>query len=206
MGTWDAFGRPNYLVTSDLVSTQLLSFIEKALPQNIDLRTTNPQLLTNPALADIVIKKQSDVFITFVSGETAWSNSIAFYTYPTGKPPATPKDIRTITHIFPNAGDGTTLKAGDKVKIGRFAAGISIGFVLLTNAWNTTIKEVDNTADHFYTTDALNPEVEPSLKRHAVFTHYTYENKTLIGFENINRERPDCNHDFNDLIFYASII
>jgi hypothetical protein len=206
LGSWDESGRPNYLVDRDAISSDLLSFIDKTLPQNKDLRTTNPGLLNNPSISSIVITKKSEVFITFVSGVTVLTNSFAFYTYPTNKPPSNIKDIRTITYVFPSAGQGTSLQAGDKVKIGRFDAGTSIGFVLLPNAWNTATKTVDNKAVHFFTTDGLNPEADPVLKKHAVFINYATENKILICFENVDRTKPECNHDFNDLVFYATVI
>ena len=206
LGTYDATGKPNYLATpGDVISSDLLSFINTSLPQSQDLRTTNPQLLSNPPIADIVITKHSDVFITYVSSETFFPEAFAFYTYPTNTPPTGTKDIHTITYIFPNAGKGTTLQPGDKVKIGSFDAGTSIGFVLLPNAWSPETKTLDNKAVHFCSNDILNPEVDPALKKHAVFINYAAQNKILIAFENINRTSPECNHDFNDLVFYATV-
>jgi hypothetical protein len=205
LGTFDEFGKPNYLAPRDVITSDLLSFINTNLPQNVDLRTTNPQLLSNPPIADIVISRQSDVYITYVSSETVNTEAFAFYTYPTGKPPASAKDIKTITYIFPNTGKSTTLQPGDKVKIGSFNSGTSIGFVLLQNAWSTAYHDLNNKAVHFCSNDVLNPEVDIALKKHAVFMIYTPENKILIGFENIDRTKPECNHDFNDLVFYATV-
>lgn len=205
LGTWDESGRPNYLADRDAISSDLLSFVDKTLPQNKDLRTTNPELLNNPSISSIVITGKSEVFITFVSGITVLINSLAFYTYPTNRPPSGIKDIRIITYVFPNAGQGTSLQSGDKVKIGRFDAGTSIGFVLLPNAWNVATHTIDNKAVHFFTTDDLNPEADPVLKKHAVFINYSTENKILICFENVDRTKPECNHDFNDLVFYATV-
>lgn len=205
LGSYDSSGKPNYLLPKDPISSGMLSFVRNTLIEATDLRNTSPELLTNNTYADIVITQSSDVFITFVSQNTSPSNALAFYTYSTGNPPSRAKDIKTITYIFPSAGRGTPLRSGDKVKIGRFEPGTTIGFVILRGAWNNTTKTIDNNVEHFCSTDSLNPEVDPKLKKHAVSISYTSENKTLIGFENTDRTKAECDHDFNDLVFYATV-
>lgn len=205
LGTYDSTGKPNYLLPKDPISTGMLSFVRNTLIEETDLRNTNPGLLTNNTSADIVITQSSDVLITFVSQNTIPSNALAFYTYPTGNPPSSSKDIKTITYIFPSAGRGTPLRSGDKVNIGRFGTGTTIGFVLLRGAWNPDTNTLNNKVEHFCSTDSLNPEVDPNLKKHAVSISYTSENKTLIGFENTDRTKTLCDHDFNDLVFYATV-
>jgi len=205
IGTFDNFGKPNYLVAKDVISSELQSFINTNLPEQTDLRTSHPELLSSTAIADIAITKQSDVFITFVSQGTGLTDAIAFYTYPTNTPLASPKDIKTITYFFPNAGAGTTLQPGDKVKLGRFDVGTSIGFVLLQNAWSAAYHDLDNKAVHFCSNDVLNPEVDIALKKHAVLINYTSENKVLIGFEDLDRTKAECDNDFNDVVLYATV-
>lgn len=206
LGTYDSSGKPSYLVNPpDVVAPEMLTFINSTLVEQQDLRKTHPELLTTTAIADIPVKSPSDVFITFVSQITTVSNALGFYTYPTANPPASAKDIQTITYIFPNMGLGTKLKAGDKVRIGRFDAGTSIGFVLLKNAWNTTSKTIDNNAVHFCSNDVLNPEIDPNLKKHAVLINYPAQSKVLIGFENTDRTDKKCDHDFNDVVIYATV-
>lgn len=205
LGTYDASGKPNYLTTSDVVSSGLLSFLNSTLPERTDLRVSDPELLTTKAIADIKITQPSDVFITFVSRGTGYTNSFAFYTYPTGKSPTTTEDIDTITYIFPACGNGSTLNMGDKVKIGKFSAGTSIGFVLLQDGWDTINHKLNNKKVHFCSNDILNPEVDPNLKKHAVLIYYAPENKTLIGFEDIDRTNIYCDHDFNDLVVYCTV-
>lgn len=207
LGTYDTAGTPAYLITPrDVVSSDMLTYINTTLVEQSDLRNSHPDLLTTKAIADIKIIQPSDVLITFVSQITTSSNTLAFYTYPTNAPPASAKDIQTITYIFPNMGLGTKLKAGDKVKIGRFEAGTSVGFVLLKSAWNTVTKKVDNNAIHFCSNDVLNPEVDPNLKKHAVLINYpAAQNKMLVGFENTDRTDAKCDHDFNDVVIYATV-
>lgn len=206
LGTYDANGKPNNLETPDVISSNMQSFINSILIEKSDLRTRHPELLSTTAIADIAITQPSDVFVTFVSQVTMNSqNAVAYYTYPTGTPPKSPQDIKTIIYFFPSAGSGSTLTAGDKIKIGRFAAGTSIGFVLMKNAWNSTTKTLDNKVVHFCSNDVLNPEVDPSLKKHAVLIDYAAENKVLVGFENTDRSSNKCDHDFNDIVIYTTV-
>lgn len=203
LATFDSAGKPNNL-TKDPVSSSLLSFVNNTLPETEDLRRTNGDLLTTKAIADISLTEKSDISITFVSNGSALSDAIAFYTYPTNTPPKSALDIKTITYIFPNAGRGTTLRAGDKLKIGSFEAGTSVGFVLLQDAWSLTMKKLNNKAVHFCSNDVLNPEVNTSLKKHAVLINAP-DNKVLIGFEDLDRTTPQCDHDFNDVMIYATV-
>jgi len=205
LGAFNDLGEPDNLSTPDIISSTLLSFATTTLPEYSDLRNTNPDLLTTKAIADIAITSQSDVFITFIAQGTGFTNTFAFYTYPTNKPPVSTDDIEKIIYIFPNAGHFTPLKKGDKVKIGRFDAGTSIGFVLLKNGWDTATHTINNKVVHFCSNDVLNPEVDTSLKKHAVLVNYPAENKVLIGFEDIDRTEASCDHDFNDLLVYCTV-
>jgi hypothetical protein len=205
LGSYDATGEPSYLTTPDTISSDLLSFLNSTLSEGINLTTTHPELLTNKAIADIPITEPSDVFMTFVSQSGGYTNTFAFYTYPTNQPPASTEDIKTITYVFPNSGMLTPLNRGDKVKIGRFEPGTSIGFVLLQKAWDTTTHTLNNKVVHFCSNDVLNPEVDPNLKKHAVLIDYVPENKVLIGFEDLDRTNPACDNDFNDLLLYATV-
>jgi hypothetical protein len=205
LGAFDSLGKPNYLVQPDTISAALMSFVQNTLPDRINLTKTHPELFTSSAIADITLTAQSDVYITFVSEGCGYANSLAFYTYPTGQSPISAADIKLITYIFPNCGNKTPLHTGDKVKIGNFGVGTSIGFVLMQSAWDTTMRKLNNDVVHFCTNDALNPEVDPNLKKHAVLIDYAPENKVLIGFEDLDRTNPNCDDDFNDVIVYCTV-
>jgi hypothetical protein len=205
LGTYDSSGKPNYLLDRDNIPAALLEFVKDTFPNNQDLRITNPQLLTTAAQAELAITQASDVFITFVTQAGNATNTLAFYTYPTNQPPTSTKDIKVITYIFPHAGGKTPLQAGDKVKIGRFNAGTSVGFILIQRGWDTAAQTINNKWVHFYTHDALNPEADPALKRHAVQINYIAGNKVIIGFEDVDRTQPSCDHDFNDVVFFYTV-
>lgn len=183
----------------------LLPALDTASFANKNLVKSHPELFVNSTINDIVITKPSDVYMTFVSQGAGNKNTIGFYTYTTGQPPLTPADVKTITYAFPSAGKNTPLKAGDRIKLGKFDAGISIGFVLMQDAWNTITKFPNNNVPHLCTDAVLNPEKEDSLKQHAVLIHYSKESKLIFGFEDLQRTLPDCDNDFNDIVFYCAV-
>ena len=197
-------GRPLNML-KDNISAGMLKYIKDMLPEKQDIRKTYPDLLNTNTAADIRITERSDVYITFVSTVTAFRNAIAFYTYPTGMPPKTAAGIKKITYLFPSAGVGTKLKAGDKLKLGTFRPGTSIGLVLMKSAFEPGTGALNNGAVQYFYNDALNPEADPKLKKHVVLLNYSPENKELIGFENTNRATSECDHDFNDAVLYVTI-
>jgi hypothetical protein len=203
LAPYDDNGKP-LNVQNEPVSPELYSFMRNSLPEQKDLR--NSPLYTNNPTTDISITQRSEVFVTFLSTGASNKNAVAFYTYPTSTPPVKPSDIKKITYIYPNTGhNSTTLTAGDKVRLGTFDPGVSIGFVLLQDAWKTDTKKPNNESVHFCYNDALNPEVDPSLKKHVVLVNYAQENKVLVGFEDIDRTKKECDHDFNDVVVFVTI-
>ena len=100
-------------------------------------------------------------------------------------------------------GSGGNLKSGNKIKLGKFNAGTSIGFVLFANGWNG--QAVNSNATKFYSTTACNPETNPDLKKHTVLLYSAAkQNIDLIGFDDQNRETGGSDNDFNDIVFYAT--
>ena len=209
MGYYDWYGRPYYLASqSDVISSSLLSYINASLPEGKPAPTYHPDYLNTNAENNINIVKKTDVWITFVSEGAGYTNSLAYYTYPTSTPPASAADIDSIHIILPNAslnGAGGNMRSGDKVYLGRFAPGVSIGYVLLQNAWNSSTLKVTTTATKFYTQDELNTaETNSSMTRHAV-TLYDSDNKLFVtGFEDQTRSTGNSDNDFNDLVFYTT--
>jgi hypothetical protein len=204
LGPYDNNGKPVNMEAPDAISNGLLNFLHTTLPERTNLETTHPELLSSSAIGDIVVTQKTELHATFVSEGALYANAIAFYTYPTNSPPASAADIRLITYIFPNAGANTTLVAGSKVDIGSFDAGTSVGFVLMKNAWDGSVKSLNTDVVHYCSDDVLNPEVDPKLKKHAVLLDYAPESKTLIGFEDVDRTYAGCDNDFNDVVFYIS--
>ena len=192
-------------ILPDIISPAMQLFMDTLLPEKHSLILTHPEYLSSASIADLPIKQHSDVYITFVSQSSKFNNTFAFYTYPTNHPPSNKSAIADTNYIFPNCGATTSLQHGNKVKIGTFEAGTSIGFVLLVNGWNSDTHSVMDKGTDFYSNDAFNPEADPKLKKHAVLISYQPENKVLIGFEDLNRADPNCDSDFNDLLVYCTV-
>lgn len=201
-----SWGVPKYLLpNNDPISATLLSYVNASLPEGKSVATTHPNYLTSTNTSTINVTATADVWITFVAEGAGNLNSFAFYTYPTGTPPQTPADIKNATLIFPNAsglGSGGGLLPGNKVHLGTFSVGTSIGFILLSNAW--TGSGVNVNATKFYSNDALNPETVASLQKHSLVLYDAADNLSLITFEDLNRQTGGSDNDFNDVVFYAT--
>lgn len=205
LGTYDNQGKPNYLATpNDVIQASFLENINASLPERMPVMTYHPDYLTSNATTNLNIDALSDVWITFLTEGAGYRNSLAFFTYPTGNPPTSPSQIDTLKFIFPNAsmvGSSGNLVSGNRVLIGRFNAGTSIGFALVANGW--TGSAVGTGYHTVYSIDALNPEPLAAQKRHTVLLYDQSQELFLLGFEDILRNTSGCDNDFNDLIFYA---
>ncbi|MBE9584730.1 LruC domain-containing protein [Mucilaginibacter sp. JRF] len=205
-------GEPVYLeTTSDVIDPSLLSYVNASLPEGTPLTISHPEYLASTAVQTINVTTKSDVWVTFVSEGAGYRNTLAYYTYKTSTPPTAASGgtllggIDKITYIFPNAsasGSGGGLVSGDKVKLGNFDAGTSIGFVLIQDAWTGSGVNTGNTK--FYTMDKFNPETTTSLKRHSVMLYDDVHKVYVLGFEDQNRQTGGSDNDFNDLVVYAT--
>lgn len=208
LGTYDANGRPQYLqAQSGNVSARLLTYLNDAIPEFEDIKINHPEYLAQSAQQNINVVENGEVFITFVSEGASKLNAIAYYTYPTNNPPATENDIPNIKYIFPNTsayGSGGGLLTGDKVSLGTFTAGTSIGLILFSNAWNKSTKVVNNGSAKFYSEPKFNLESSSNLKDHMLLMYYKPDDLFVIGFEDVRRDDKECDHDFNDLVLYAT--
>ena len=203
MGTYNSQGKPNYLEpVNEVISAEFLANINASLPESRPLMTYHPDYLSNDIETNANITALSDVWFTFITEGAGYKNSIAYFTYPTINPPKTTADIDSLHFILPNAslnGSSGQLQTGNTVKLGRFAAGTSIGFALVANGWNGTA--VGNGNWIVYSIDKLNPESDPSLKRHSVFLYDNSQKLFLVGIEDMKRDYNSDN-DFNDCLFY----
>ncbi|TAG29222.1 MAG: DUF4114 domain-containing protein [Sphingobacteriia bacterium] len=207
LGTYSADGKPNYLVIpGDIVSSGFRNMIATTLPEYRPVTVYNPILLATGRTETINLTCASDIWISFVDEGAGYTNSLGFYTFNTDNPPTTAPPSNQIKIIFPNAsktGFGGGLNTGDKVYLGNFPAKTGIGFVLMTNGWDGSIVNSGNWT--LYSTSSFNPESIDSLKKHTVIIRDSITNRFIVGFEDIRRDTPSCDQDFNDLLFFATI-
>ena len=203
MGSYSNLGKPYYLqIPNDLIKSALLADLNSALPENISVPVMHPEYLSSDLQTNIKLTQTSDIFFTFVSEGASLKNSIAYFSYPSNNPPKTADDIDSLHIILPNAsliGSGGSLQPGNKIKLGNFKAGTSIGFALIANGWNGT--NVTNSNWIIYSLDQLNTASSSSLKKQSVLLYDDPISSFIVGFEDMRREYG-ADNDFNDCLFY----
>lgn len=206
LGDWKSDGTPKYLEKNDdEISSDFLSDLNDALPEYQPVPDYHPEYLLDQFQQYITITEESDVYVTFVTEGASYLNTLCFYTFDENDPPQSIDDIEEATIIFPNASfknSGGGLYSGDKVNIGEFDAGTSIGWLLISDAYDTKEKEVTDGKNYFFSQKNLNPESNPDNQQHIVLLKDEERDLFLIAFEDM--ERPDGDNDFNDVVFYVT--
>lgn len=207
MGTYDSWGRPNYLdPVADVITAGFLSRLNASLPEASDLPSRSPSFFHPNVNLNVHVTQTADVWITFVSEGAGFRNALGYFKYPTNNPPANAAAIDTVFYVFPNSSlvnSSGNLRSGDRVKIGRFNAGTSIGFVLVADGFNGTAVNSNNTK--YYSTQSYNSitESNSSKRQHGVQLYDATEQLLVFGFEDLNRTNGSSDEDFNDLVFYT---
>jgi LruC domain-containing protein len=204
LGSYNTQGVPGYLLSPrDIISKDFLDDINASLPERIRLPVGHPDYLAIGNEADIVVNEEADVWITFVHEGAGYLNAVGYYVYDQSNPPKSVLDIDRYNVIFPNAsysGSGGGLTSGDKVFLGRFPAGKSIGWFLVPNGWSGGKVSGSRL---FYSQPSFNPESDLSKKQHTVLLYDAKRSVLLIGFEDIDRMNGS-DEDFNDAVFYVT--
>ncbi|MBK9638514.1 MAG: LruC domain-containing protein [Bacteroidetes bacterium] len=207
MGTWNAQGLPNYLVSPrDVVSGSFLNRITQSLPERRPVPVYTPQYIANNVSSSLSVNQNADLWMTFVHEGAGFRNTIGYYKYHKNNPPQSTSDIANINIVFPNfsyTNCGGSLITGDKVHIGTCGVDTVIGFVLLANSYNLSTALVENGHAQYYSDNNLNPETVTSERAHNVLLWDSLEQKMVIGFEDLHRSYGS-DDDFNDAVFYMS--
>ena len=210
MGAYYNDGTPKYLVIpGDTVGVTFRANISATLPEYRSVPVYNPQLIADGRTETIGVKCPSDIWVTFVDEGAAYQNVLGYYTFPTDTPLVVPPPANKINIIFPNAsksGFGGGLNPGDKVYLGNFPPNTSIGFVLLANGWSGITQTVSSGYWILYSDSRFNPEADSTLKKHTVMLHDTASGRIVIGFEDMRRDGYGSDQDFNDVLFFATVL
>jgi len=205
MGTYNSNGVPSYLMsTNDPIDAAMLNDINATLPEYIAAPTSHPQYFTSGLDRNLILEDACDVWVTFVHEGAGYRNVLGYYTYNTGNPPATPSAIDTIHIIFPNvsfAGSGGGLTSGNRVYLGAFPPGKTIGWVLIADGFRNGV--ISNGNWLVYSDNQLNPETSASKKQHVILLNDIGRGKFLLSFEDVKREGASSDNDFNDAVFYV---
>ena len=205
MGTYNSNGVPSYLTpVNDPVDASMIQDINATLPEYINLTIGHPQYFAATNVQNLIIEEASDVWVTFVHEGAGYRNVLGYFRYNTGSPPANPAAIDSIHAIFPNvsfSGSGGGLASGNRVHLGVFPPGTTIGWVVIADGFrNGTITSGNWT---LYSNKNLNPEANADKKQHAVLCNDIGRGKFLLSFEDQRRDGSTDN-DFNDAVFYVT--
>jgi hypothetical protein len=142
----------------------------------------------------IVLTKQSDVFISYVTEGASVPSTLGYYIY-TGNAPGSAEGIEKKI-VFPNVSNAI-LNPGDTRMIGNFPAGTVIGFFLIVGGYNNNTVNYEKPT--YYTNFAWNPG---QFRQHVLFREQTCNN-ILMGFED-KAIAVQSDQDYNDIIFMIS--
>lgn len=205
MGSYNYYGVPKYLEERDKIEQNLLDDINASLPEGKRLPQSHPEYLADGQRANLVLKEEADVWVTFVTEGAGWRNALGYYSYSNSNIPKTAEDIEELKIIFPNVsqrGSGGGLYPGDKVYLGQFPANTVISWFLVADGWSYPNVRTGN-GTHFSQSD-LNGEPEASLRQHLVMLYDKSREQFILGFEDVPRNWSWCDDDFNDAVFYAT--
>jgi len=201
--TYDGAGVPDNLVFPDVIQQNLLDDINASLPENVPggIPNSNPEFLAGKE-TNLVLTKEADVWVTFVSEGAGYRNSLGYYTYTLGNEPTSVDEINHLV-IYPNVsmvGSGGGLVPGDRVYLGRFPANTVVAWFLVANGWTGSV--TGNGNGIYYSDPDFNPEGTEDKRTHMVLLHDDARDLTLLGFEDLRRDVA-TDDDFNDAVFYA---
>ena len=146
MSTYNSQGVPNNILpVNDPVSQQLMTDINTALPEYKNEVAYHPEWFASTVPNNLDILSVSDVYITYITEGAGWMDALGYFTFNTGQPPASASAIDTIHVIFPNVsntGSGGGLNPGNKIYLGKFPAGKSIGLVSVPHGWEERFRRM----------------------------------------------------------------
>jgi hypothetical protein len=179
----------------------LVDSIKSYFPERKNTYLAYPDLFSHSYQNNIILKKESKVYVTFIDEGAGYRNVLCWYAY--DKNLAAPMKASDVSGnvIFPNIskkGEGGQLESGYTVQVGTdvFPAGTVIGIFLVQDGWK------DGTIDYgrptFYTDYNLNTEAR---RQHILFKD-SYFKYIIVGFEDVEFDNEEsCDRDYNDIVF-----
>ena len=205
MSSFNSQGVPNNLMpVNDPVSQTLLQDINNTLPEYKNEWAAHPEYFAPNVPKNLDITALSDVWITYITEGAGWMNSLAFFTFNTAQPPASSAQIDTIHVIFPNmsnSGSGGGLNPGNKIHLGVFPAGKSIGWVVVPHGWNGSATSV--VSDVWYSIPSFNT-TDPTMQQHMFMFKDNSRQQILFAFEDQGAYQG-ADRDFNDGVAYLTV-
>ncbi|OSY87660.1 hypothetical protein WH52_09485 [Tenacibaculum holothuriorum] len=194
--TYNNQGKPDGLEEDkEVCSTLLPNIYANVLPERQNAMTAHPEYFANP-VKNLVIKEETDLYLTFIDEGAGYKNVLGYYTYQEGNKPTSSDQIDKIV-IFPNASaerSGGELVRGNTMRLlGSFEPGTVVSFFLIANGWRN-----GSITDGYY---SQHTDIDYNLsgRQQSIIFYDVTCNSTVIAFEDINV--PNGDNDFNDAIF-----
>ncbi len=156
-------------------------------------REKYPQLFSASTQQQIVLTKESDVYVSYVTEGASVPSTLGYFTYQEGNAPTSADGIDKKI-AFPHV-SSSVLSTGDSRWIGKYPAGTVVAFFLVIEGYsNNTVNWSKPT---FYTNNEFNPG---QVRQHVLFREKQCNN-IVMGFEDKAVGTPNADDDFNDIIF-----
>ena len=174
----------------------LVNNITALFPESKNNQAKYAQLFSADVQQRIILTKDADVYVSFVTEAAAFGNVLGYYVYNSSTPPGSPEDIEKQL-IFPNV-DNSYLSTGDTRRLGttQLKAGTVVGFFLIVGGYRND--GVYFKRPTFYTDYAWNAD---RTKQHVLCEEKECKS-IVIGFEDKTIDLAD--KDYNDIIFTVS--
>ena len=172
----------------------LNSTVMAMLSESSNNKEKYPALFADNAQGHIVLKAESDVYISYVTESASVPSTLGFYTYTGGGPSSTDEVEREVA--FPHV-SSAVLTPGDSRRLGKFPAGTVIGFFLVVGGYH------DNTVNWNKPTYWTRPDWnDGGFRQHVLFSEQNCNN-IVMAFEDKNIQKG-ADNDFNDIVFVIS--
>jgi len=165
-------------------------------PESRDNQARYTALFSNGSQQRIVLTKDTDVYVSFVSEAANIGNVLGYYIYNSASAPGSSEDIEKEL-IFPNI-DNAYLSPGDTRRLGntQLKAGTVVGFFLIVGGYRN--EGVYFKRPTFYTDVQWNAE---QSKQHVLYRESECS-AIVVGFE--DKSSSSADRDYNDIIFTVS--
>lgn len=187
--------KPEDIFTVDLCPN-LLPNVTALFPESKNNQEKYAQLFASTSEQRIVLSKDTEVYVSFVTEAATIGNVLGYYIYNSSATPGSPDEIQKEL-IFPNV-DDTILNTGDTRKLGPnpFKAGTVIGFFLIVGGYRNDGVYFQRPTS--YTNSNWNAD---QAKQHVLYRESEC-GAIVVGFEDKNTATAD--KDYNDIIFMVS--
>ncbi len=174
--------------------TEIYQKIVENFPEHQNVKETLPTLFEASARKEVVVTKESPVYVTFIAEGASLPNSFGWYSYPKDSTPSSASEL-DLHILFPHVSD-RVLNQGDRLRLGEgtFPEGTVIGFFLIIHGWQNA--EINYDRETFYTDLGFNPN---TVQQHVLFQQGELGD-IILAFEDV-LTTTTSDQDFNDIIF-----